>query len=494
MSSSKCVKSPETQSTTQDCSICAETTNKGSRKPVNCKNCEFFCCQTCFCRYLLETFGEPKCMSCKGVFDQEYVKLNTPKIFYDKKYRDHLAEIQYSLEKSLLPTTQAIAEQRKKVDKYKDLLSEVIKEEKELKKKLDNLQRQKTRITVLVNRLKTSTEVINPWEYDFANDDYDPRAITLAGDGGEGSSNGVVPKKTPKVSTIPCVVAKCRGFVSCHSWKCGMCETQICLDCHEVKKENHTCNEDIKASIAFLAKDVKPCPKCSVPIHRISGCLQMWCTQCFTPFDWKTGEIVTGTIHNPHYYNYIRNNNNGFIPRNQDDVPCGGAQIPSYTTIEYSRHREGLRLEFKNWADCHRLAMHIDRVELPNYAVAPLENNVELRVSFLLGKISESHFKSQLKVKHKRREKKTEIYQIYDMFKTTLGDTFQMIMSSEIEYSAAYERAHSLRAYVNEQFLKVREKYSCVVPRITEKWEIKSTGGTGVSSSTVDPDDLTDVV
>ena len=70
----------------------------------------------------------------------------------------------------------------------------------------------------------------------------------------------------------------CNGFLSMR-YKCGICETSVCPDCHEkIDEENkHICSEEAIQSVLEIKKNTKRCPKCGVSIYKIEGCHQMWC-------------------------------------------------------------------------------------------------------------------------------------------------------------------------------------------------------------------------
>ena len=113
------------------------------------------------------------------------------------------------------------------------------------------------------------------------------------------------------------------------SWKCGACGNWVCPHCEDklgpTKDENHTCDPDKLASIEFIKKDTKSCPRCGTNIHKISGCDQMWCVGCNVAFSWRTGRVINGTIHNPHYFEWINNGGgeNGHV-NTPGAIMCGG--------------------------------------------------------------------------------------------------------------------------------------------------------------------------
>jgi hypothetical protein len=103
-----------------------------------------------------------------------------------------------------------------------------------------------------------------------------------------------------------------------------------------VIEEEHVCGDEANKTDQFILKQTKGCPGCGECISKVSGCDQMWCIKCNIAFSWNTGKQVTGTIHNPHYYEWLRNNNNvqNQTVRNAGDIVCGGL-IDMVRLIQY---------------------------------------------------------------------------------------------------------------------------------------------------------------
>jgi hypothetical protein len=112
---------------------------------------------------------------------------------------------------------------------------------------------------------------------------------------------------TPLIKTIKiigfCPRANCKGFIG-EGGICGICKLRACINCGEICEDDHVCNDDIKKSFRMMTRESKRCPRCSVLIYQISGCDQMWCVLCHTPFSWRTGERIDGVIHNRYVSSY----------------------------------------------------------------------------------------------------------------------------------------------------------------------------------------------
>ena len=144
--------------------------------------------------------------------------------------------------------------------------------------------------------------------------------------------------KKPRSQFIKkCPDNDCRGFLSMQ-WKCAICENFFCSECHGKKDKLHVCNENEKATIRALKTESKPCPKCEMPISRISGCSQVWTPCCKIAFDWNTGKIDTGNIHSPEYFAYIKRTI-GAVPRERINNPCGELSTQTFCRLKLEKEQ-----------------------------------------------------------------------------------------------------------------------------------------------------------
>lgn len=233
----------------------------------------------------------------------------------------------------------------------------------------------------------------------------------------------------------------------------------------------------------------------------VHNCDQMFCTQCHSAFSWRTGQLETGRIHNPHYYEYLRRSG-GNVPREIGDVPCGGIRNwGAYSMVLYkilgvnsgtrsARHYYGAAtlpstLDLANpppavmidvMSVVHRLHGHIEGAELPRFRVPPELNTRDLRAKYMLGKISEEQFKKELQKTEKAREKANDIYMVLQTFQAVCTDLLQRLYVAKDadEVSSIYNELKEIRNYTNANMLPISKRFHCVVPCITDRWQIQN--------------------
>ncbi len=269
-----------------------------------------------------------------------------------------------------------------------------------------------------------------------------------------GSVSNVKGKKVVR----PCPADNCKGFLK-EDWICGICEVNVCSKCQEVIKDKHKCDPNTVKSVKLKEHESTQCPSCNAPIYKIDGCNQIWCTNCNTAFDYRTGEIEHGSVHNPHYFEWVRRN--GGDDRARQIGVCG--LIPLYTleTILRIRNVSDLR-------NYHRNVTHVHQVLLPfypnNYDVNTHEN---LRKKYLLGKITEEKWKNALRTAEKKRLRNGEVRQILDTYVMISVQIFLYLNRpvNQISRRMCVKVLHNLRyleGYVDEKLNSIWKRYKMI--------------------------------
>lgn len=462
------------------CNICADTYNRSTRICIKCPYCDFEVCRTCCETYILSE-PNPRCMhpDCYKEWSRKFLSDKLTQVFLNKKYVPHMENILFDKEKALLPAAQEIVEEK-------------------IRKK--NIREQMKHIDEEINALQ-----VKKWELE--RDIY-------------GNS-----KAERKEFVRQCPANNCRGFLSTQ-WKCGICELWTCPDCHEVKGTlrdgDHTCDPNNLETARLLEKDSKPCPSCHSMIFKIYGCNQMFCTMCKTAFDWVTGRINRTNIHNPHYFEWIRqqeatqpaihnapedmcrerlshvdatNVNNAakkhsllYTPIRKESYTYtfGGktyshdGERSSQNTYQPPKEDQKGRDLIDTFRHIIRQVIHLTQVELTTFSIADyVQSNQWIRVAYLEGIVTEEDFKKHIQRNDKRNRKNIEISQVIQFVGTAAGDIIHRIIQhlndadpNEYNLEQFKMELDGLVAQANELFIDIARTYKCVKYRLGENFDL----------------------
>jgi hypothetical protein len=205
----------------------------------------------------------------------------------------------------------------------------------------------------------------------------------------------------------------------------------------------------------------------------VRNCDQMYCTQCHTPFSWRTGKVETGTVHNPHYFEWLQRRNLEDNQIQQDMIPRCGREIDHFFVREMIRHPS---INFSNRIiSLCRSLIHFREIILPNYETHRFNDNQDLRVSFLRNQIDENYFRTTLQKREKARQKKEEYYRLFAMMIQCITEIIYRYREEEgqvrmTEFVARVDRVSDTRfldeienliTYVNECLANISRTYSC---------------------------------
>lgn len=399
-----------------ECGICFEPFNGSNRKRCSCQYCQVNYCRECVGAWLTTIIGEPSCPNehCKKAWSREYLDSVMTKVWRDSTYKDYREKLLMDRERALLPSTQPRIEAIHEANRIeREVITRMRERRREVVQQIRLLQQEDNGIQTQI------------WDLNHQ------CARMRSGEGVDEAAS-----KAHKAFVRRCPAEGCRGFLST-AWKCGVCELYSCNECHEVKgvarDSEHTCDPNNVETAKLIAKDTKACPKCGEMITKIDGCDQMWCISCHTAFSWRTGQVASGVVHNPHFYEWQRRQNNGDAPRVAGDIPCGGL-------VDWSIVRNAViplrGAAYPGWVSVLELAhrrithvLNVDMVQINPDANNQAINNIDLRISYLLKEINEDSMMVSLINREKKLERDRELRRIYETLTGAAIDIFRRIIA-----------------------------------------------------------------
>jgi len=395
-------------------------------------------------------------MSCRAAWPRDFLDANFSKAFVNKDFKAHREQVLFEREQALLPASQHMVGHWNRAEDLRRIYAAATEATIQLTTELNRVKRRRDEVQAELRFFET-TGYRRPYQRG------------TAGGGGDDADDN----RAHFVRACP--AADCRGFLS-SAWKCGTCNVWVCPDCHGIKgferdAADHECDPNDVATAQLLQRDTKPCPKCASLITKIDGCDQMWCVQCHTAFSWRTGRPVSGTVHNPHFYEWQRRQNGGVAPRVPGDDPgrCDDHQqgLPEFYYITQrlsrpERHNDVRRSLF----EYHRIILHVEYVQRATYRVAENPDNSDLRLKYLLRQIDETEWKRRLQQREKKRLKDVAALQILEQFIAVGTEIFRLIARSEIQPEDALAQLEDLRTFANENIVATEKRFSMKIDHI----------------------------
>lgn len=425
-----------------ECPICIEAYTEKVRQKVTCKNCSYECCTTCVKTYLLSTSDDPHCMNCRRVWDRDYLYDILTKSFVNTKLRKHRRDLLLEREKARIPNTQT----------YVDYL--IQRQDKE-----EKMKEIKSRISDLWLEYNTLSREVRNMDHNHAKEE-----------------------PQPKRRMLKCPFSNCRGYLSGNT--CNICKHTTCRDCMTIidmdsngdEAQEHVCDEDAKKSTELILKETKPCPSCSERIFKISGCDQMWCTQCNVAFSWTTGKLMTGTVHNPHYYQWLANGGNGNARpvRNAGDVVCGGL----VNIVRLHGHDNNITQQLGRKSDIYNRIMNLHRSINHTQETIIHESRQKLnhkindklrnaRADFMMNKLTEDKWSKRIGTLDLEREKEQALLHIYETYCTIAIERFNHFAEAgrvRADYHGEFIKLEKemkpIMIYLNEQLKRISSNYN----------------------------------
>lgn len=436
-----------------DCTICCEKFNKSTRFQVECKSCEESVCRQCYKTFILEhSQQEPGCMFCKVPFDRDFMNTSLTKKFVDTSIKKHVENVYLEQEMSKLPETQQAAKTEKRV---RDLMVELDK----ATKILSDLKKQ----------YREQQDIVRAYQLNILRER-------------QGNTVSEIPENN---FTHKCSLPDCNGFLD-DKYICGLCDTQFCKKCLEIKNENHECDKELLATIQAIKKEAKPCPSCGEMISKIDGCDQMWCIKCHVQFSWRTGTQLNGYNHNPEYFRWLRETGQNINRNPQDIAPpmiCGEVfnERNLITIIRNFSPRDDSILTICLFI--LRYYRH-NEYELERYNYETIANNQlqRLRIQYLLKDISKDTWKEEIQKVKKNLNKQKGYTNIRTLINSGLHSIIERMYQYKnenniiIEYKNLITEADLFKKYINTCFLRISTTYgSTTCPGINSQWrELKN--------------------
>lgn len=515
-----------------ECSICIKAFTDKVRKEIKCIKCEYSCCKLCLQQYCLSKVF-PQCMNCNQIFDDLYCLHIFGKTMTEKINKNKFESL-FQQELSLIPETIKKIQKDKRKKEYEKIQNIIVEKTFQLtgvEHHYEKIENNFFTSLILSGELKECPErikikysnEINQYTQQLKNQNLSQRTkeklqkeiivatyiINCSDDVPEQVKRhnknriNVLQEELDKTKRqiqqikdcitmnslkldslkdedfsfrphLKCINSDCRGYLDL-LYCCMLCNLKVCNHCHEELNSNHTCNPETVKTIKAIQKESRPCPSCGIRISKQSGCNQMFCINCNTAFNWVTGEIEKGRIHNPHYFEW--RNRRGQIEEEKTnetiDINCFEinqlSRVFHNMIIEVKEHFKEYNLStLSHCFQLLRLSIHLsDTYGITEEQQNPVTRFENLRRRYINKEWNEEQLKTNLYSHVRKYDERMKRYLLIDCFYNVVVDTCKSILMSFKNYKLQidileekYKSICNFIEYFNKESLSISNFYN----------------------------------
>jgi hypothetical protein len=424
--------------------------------------------------------------ACESTWDREFLDANTTKSFRLGEYKTHREKVLLDKERARLAATQEDAAAFKDAKvfvktssaKMAELETQIIALQKELYK-TSTLNAHASSIVQNIGRTRMPVMIAST-----------QNTVTYAND----TPAQAKAKSEARAFIKPCPAPECKGYLST-AWKCGLCNTWSCPDCHDWKgtcltKDDpdhpHTCDAGKVATAKLITQESQSCPKCGVSICKISGCDLMFCTCCNTGFNWRTGKIHQGPVHNPHYFEWLQRSGRTIAQAQAQggaNTATAGVCLEGYELDRaitralgnpngYDRYMVGNGRAKSKLPYVNQYLMEVWRLmreEEDRHRDAGDTEEIfrELRVKYLTNDLTTDTWSHSLQRAEKDATVQRAKSDLRQIFITGVQDIMRPLLTPGFNIEEIRTQIQSLVTYCNECRVKFTERFARKMPAIT---------------------------
>ena len=289
---------------------------------------------------------------------------------------------------------------------------------------------------------------------------------------------------------IRCGHMTCGGLLDAGDGTCIQCNRVTCQHCGScisdgASLEDHECDPDAVASQATLRRECRPCAGCGALSYRTEGCPIMWCLVCHRFWHWNTGRLVVtrhGLPHNPDHRAWVATGRDAVPQREIDDIPCGGLptiQDVHLLTIEALRRSVDCTIIRSAGMDVVMATASLQEAQALRHSYREnWDMNREaqsLRLSFLMGDISEAKFAKSLEKLDRNLRVRREVALVLEGMVLAGADLLQVFAATIrsgmiVDCRAMALQLGSLRGIFDDSLQQLEALHARKLPRLSANW------------------------